>query len=255
MEMLHSHYHRNKFHRLLVPLSVIVCCSAACLCAVLICNSFNDKLVVQRNLLYREEQDELLLSTDGKPLTGFKDMYQEDSRTASQRILDNLQSGYVSEFSDTNAAFEIGDLYVWNITPKFSRVFFDLDLPYDVIDFEILFSYDTGESAGAVIHAIPSGYTMRSSVALPKGARKIRVHSFTFKRGTIHTGELVYVNDSKQFSKQSNNTIQFNCTKTRYLVCSDTNVILDDVIISGKGTFVTANGVAKMLEVEVMNDT
>ena len=49
----------------------------------------------------------------------------------------------------------------------------------------------------------------------------------------------------------SNNTIWFNDKPGYYFITSEYDKILDEVHLSGKGSFVTANGFYKIIRVEV----
>lgn len=173
-------------------------------------------------------------------------------------MLESLQNDVHLQESDTEPeGFDVGTLSITSIEPKYDKLIMTLLSSVSVKNLQMIFEYDTGDTEKAKVVYVPSGYRIQFSISLPTDAKRIRLHNFTSEKADytfVKTSEVFteITNQSSIKAKRlSNNTIWFNDKPGYYFITSDYDKILDEVYLSGKGSFVTANGFCKIIHVEV----
>lgn len=153
--------------------------------------------------------------------------------------------------------FDVGTLSITSIEPKYDKLIMTLLSSVSVKNLQMIFEYDTGDIEKAKVVYVPSGYRIQFSISLPTDAKRIRLRNFTSEKADytfVKTSEVFteLTNQSSIKAKRlSNNTIWFNDKPGYYFITSEYDKVLDEVYLSGKGSFVTANGFCKIIRVEV----
>lgn len=216
----------------------------------------SNKLEVTHYLLSSEQK--YTIDATKKSLTDFTDLYPKDTRSDAQKLLESLQNDVHLQESDTEPeGFDVGTLSITSIEPKYDKLIMTLLSSVSVKNLQMIFEYDTGDTEKAKVVYVPSGYRIQFSISLPTDAKRIRLHNFTSEKADytfVKTSEVFteLTNQSSIKAKRlSNNTIWFNDKPGYYFITSDYDKILDEVYLSGKGSFVTANGFCKIIRVEV----
>lgn len=216
----------------------------------------SNKLEVTHYLLSSEQK--YTIDATKKSLTDFTDLYPKDTRSDAQKLLESLQNDVHLQESDTEPkGFDVGTLSITSIEPKYDKLIMTLLSSVSVKNLQMIFEYDTGDIEKAKVVYVPSGYRIQFSISLPTDAKRIRLHNFTSEKADytfVKTSEVFteITNQSSIKAKRlSNNTIWFNDKPGYYFITSDYDKILDEVYLSGKGSFVTANGFCKIIRVEV----
>ena len=216
----------------------------------------SNKLEVTHYLLSSEQK--YTIDATKKSLTDFTDLYPKDTRSDAQKLLESLQNDVHLQESDTEPeGFDVGTLSITSIEPKYDKLIMTLLSSVSVKNLQMIFEYDTGDIEKAKVVYVPSGYRIQFSISLPTDAKRIRLHNFTSEKADytfVKTSEVFteITNQSSIKAKRlSNNTIWFNDKPGYYFITSDYDKILDEVYLSGKGSFVTANGFCKIMHVEV----
>lgn len=216
----------------------------------------SNKLEVTHYLLSSEQK--YTIDATKKSLTDFTDLYPKDTRSDAQKLLESLQNDVHLQESDTEPeGFDVGTLSITSIETKYDKLIMTLLSSVSVKNLQMIFEYDTGDIEKAKVVYVPSGYRIQFSISLPTDAKRIRLHNFTSEKADytfVKTSEVFteITNQSSIKAKRlSNNTIWFNDKPGYYFITSDYDKILDEVYLSGKGSFVTANGFCKIIRVEV----
>lgn len=216
----------------------------------------SNKLEVTHYLLSSEQK--YTIDATKKSLTDFTDLYPKDTLSDAQKLLESLQNDVHLQESDTEPeGFDVGTLSITSIEPKYDKLIMTLLSSVSVKNLQMIFEYDTGDTEKAKVVYVPSGYRIQFSISLPTDAKRIRLHNFTSEKADytfVKTSEVFteITNQSSIKAKRlSNNTIWFNDKPGYYFITSDYDKILDEVYLSGKGSFVTANGFCKIIRVEV----
>ena len=153
--------------------------------------------------------------------------------------------------------FDVGTLSITSIEPKYDKLIMTLLSSVSVKNLQMIFEYDTGDIEKAKVIYVPSGYRIQFCIGLPTNAKRIRLRNFTSEKADytfVKTAEVFteITNQSSIKAKRlSNNTLWFNDKPGYYFITSEYDKILDEVHLSGKGSFVTANGFYKIIRVEV----
>lgn len=190
--------------------------------------------------------------------TDFTDLYPKNTRSDAQKLLESLQNDVHLQESDVEPeGFDVGTLSITSIEPKYDKLIMTLLSSVSVKNLQMIFEYDTGDIEKAKVVYVPSGYRIQFSISLPTDAKRIRLRNFTSEKADytfVKTSEVFteITNQSSIKAKRlSNNTIWFNDKPGYYFITSEYDKVLDEVYLSGKGSFVTANGFCKIIRVEV----
>lgn len=216
----------------------------------------SNKLEVTHYLLSSEQK--YTIDATKKSLTDFTDLYPKDTRSDAQKLLESLQNYVHLQESDVEPeGFDVGTLSITSIEPKYDKLIMTLLSSVSVKNLQMIFEYDTGDIEKAKVVYVPSGYRIQFSISLPTDAKRIRLRNFTSEKADytfVKTSEVFtkITNQSSIKAKRlSNNTIWFNDKPGYYFITSEYDKVLDEVYLSGKGSFVTANGFCKIIRVEV----
>lgn len=216
----------------------------------------SNKLEVTHYLLSSEQK--YTIDATKKSLTDFTDLYPKDTRSDAQKLLESLQNDvHLQEFDTEPEGFDVGTLSITSIEPKYDKLIMTLLSSVSVKNLQMIFEYDTGDTEKAKVVCVPSGYRIQFSISLPTDAKRIRLRNFTSEKADytfVKTSEVFteLTNQSSIKAKRlSNNTIWFNDKPGYYFITSEYDKVLDEVYLSGKGSFVTANGFCKIIRVEV----
>lgn len=216
----------------------------------------SNKLEVTHYLLSSEQK--YTIDATKKSLTDFTDLYPKDTRSDAQKLLESLQNDVHLQESDVEPeGFDVGTLLITSIEPKYDKLIMTLLSSVSVKNLQMIFEYDTGDIEKAKVVYVPSGYRIQFSISLPTDAKRIRLCNFTSEKADytfVKTSEVFteITNQSSIKAKRlSNNTIWFNDKPGYYFITSEYDKVLDEVYLSGKGSFVTANGFCKIIRVEV----
>lgn len=216
----------------------------------------SNKLEVTHYLLSSEQK--YTIDATKKSLTDFTDLYPKDTRSDAQKLLESLQNDVHLQESDVEPeGFDVGTLSITSIEPKYDKLIMTLLSSVSVKNLQMIFEYDTGDIEKAKVVYVPSGYRIQFSISLPTDAKRIRLRNFTSEKADytfVKTSEVFteIANQSSIKAKRlSNNTIWFNDKPGYYFITSEYDKVLDEVYLSGKGSFVTANGFCKIIRVEV----
>lgn len=216
----------------------------------------SNKLEVTHYLLSSEQK--YTIDATKKSLTDFTDLYPKDTRSDAQKLLESLQNDVHLQESDVEPeGFDVGTLSITSIEPKYDKLIMTLLSSVSVKNLQMIFEYDTGDIEKAKVVYVPSGYRIQFSISLPTDAKRIRLRNFTSEKADytfVKTSEVFteITNQSSIKAKRlSNNTIWFNDKPGYYFITSEYDKVLDEVYLSGKGSFVTANGFCKIIRVEV----
>lgn len=216
----------------------------------------SNKLEVTHYLLSSEQK--YTIDATKKSLTDFTDLYPKDTRSDAQKLLESLQNDvHLQEPDMEPEGFDVGTLSITSIEPKYDKLIMTLLSSVSVKNLQMIFEYDTGDIEKAKVVYVPSGYRIQFSISLPTDAKRIRLRNFTSEKADytfVKTSEVFteITNQSSIKAKRlSNNTIWFNDKPGYYFITSEYDKILDEVYLSGKGSFVTANGFCKIIRVEV----
>lgn len=216
----------------------------------------SDKLEVTHYLLNSEQK--YTIDATKKSLTDFTNLYPKDTRSGAQKLLESLQNDvHLQESEMKPEGFDVGTLSITSIEPKYDKLIMTLLSSVSVKNLQMIFEYDTGDIEKAKVIYVPSGYRIQFCIGLPTNAKRIRLRNFTSEKADytfVKTSEVFteITNQSSIKAKRlSNNTIWFNDKPGYYFITSEYDKILDEVHLSGKGSFVTANGFCKIIRVEV----
>ena len=216
----------------------------------------SNKLEVTHYLLSSEQK--YTIDETKKSLTDFTDLYPKDTRSDAQKLLESLQNDvHLQEPNMEPEGFDVGTLSITSIEPKYDKLIMTLLSSVSVKNLQMIFEYDTGDIEKAKVVYVPSGYRIQFSISLPTDAKRIRLRNFTSEKADytfVKTSEVFteLTNQSSIKAKRlSNNTIWFNDKPGYYFITSEYDKVLDEVYLSGKGSFVTANGFCKIIRVEV----
>lgn len=216
----------------------------------------SNKLEVTHYLLSSEQK--YTIDATKKSLTDFTDLYPKDTRSDAQKLLESLQNDvHLQEPNMEPEGFDVGTLSITSIEPKYDKLTMTLLSSVSVKNLQMIFEYDTGDIEKAKVVYVPSGYRIQFSISLPTDAKRIRLRNFTSEKADytfVKTSEVFteLTNQSSIKAKRlSNNTIWFNDKPGYYFITSEYDKVLDEVYLSGKGSFVTANGFCKIIRVEV----
>ena len=216
----------------------------------------SNKLEVTHYLLSSEQK--YTIDATKKSLTDFTDLYPKDTRSDAQKLLESLQNDvHLQEPNMEPEGFDVGTLSITSIEPKYDKLIMTLLSSVSVKNLQMIFEYDTGDIEKAKVVYVPSGYRIQFSISLPTDAKRIRLRNFTSEKADytfVKTSEVFteLTNQSSIKTKRlSNNTIWFNDKPGYYFITSEYDKVLDEVYLSGKGSFVTANGFCKIIRVEV----
>lgn len=216
----------------------------------------SNKLEVTHYLLSSEQK--YTIDATKKSLTDFTDLYPKDTRSDAQKLLESLQNDVHLQESDVEPeGFDVGTLSITSIEPKYDKLIMTLLSSVSDKNLQMIFEYDTGDIEKAKVVYVPSGYRIQFSISLPTDAKRIRLRNFTSEKADytfVKTSEVFteITNQSSIKAKRlSNNTIWFNDKPGYYFITSEYDKVLDEVYLSGKGSFVTANGFCKIIRVEV----
>lgn len=216
----------------------------------------SNKLEVTHYLLSSEQK--YTIDATKKSLTDFTDLYPKDTRSDAQKLLESLQNDvHLQEPNMEPEGFDVGTLSITSIEPKYDKLIITLLSSVSVKNLQMIFEYDTGDIEKAKVVYVPSGYRIQFSISLPTDAKRIRLRNFTSEKADytfVKTSEVFteLTNQSSIKAKRlSNNTIWFNDKPGYYFITSEYGKVLDEVYLSGKGSFVTANGFCKIIRVEV----
>lgn len=216
----------------------------------------SNKLEVTHYLLSSEQK--YTIDATKKSLTDFTDLYPKDTRSDAQKLLESLQNDvHLQEPNMEPEGFDVGTLSITSIEPKYDKLIMTLLSSVSVKNLQMIFEYDTDDIEKAKVVYVPSGYRIQFSISLPTDAKRIRLRNFTSEKADytfVKTSEVFteLTNQSSIKAKRlSNNTIWFNDKPGYYFITSEYDKVLDEVYLSGKGSFVTANGFCKIIRVEV----
>lgn len=216
----------------------------------------SNKLEVTHYLLSSEQK--YTIDVTKKSLTDFTDLYPKDTRSDAQKLLESLQNDvHLQEPNMEPEGFDVGTLSITSIEPKYDKLIMTLLSSVSVKNLQMIFEYDTGDIEKAKVVYVPSGYRIQFSISLPTDAKRIRLRNFTSEKAdyTFVKTSVVFTELTNQSSikakRLSNNTIWFNDKPGYYFITSEYDKVLDEVYLSGKGSFVTANGFCKIIRVEV----
>ena len=216
----------------------------------------SNKLEVTHYLLSSEQK--YTIDATKKSLTDFTDLYPKDTRSDAQKLLESLQNDvHLQEPNMEPEGFDVGTLSITSIEPKYDKLIMTLLSSVSVKNLQMIFEYDTGDIEKAKVVYVPSGYRIQFSISLPTDAKRIILRNFTSEKADytfVKTSEVFkeLTNQSSIKAKRlSNNTIWFNDKPGYYFITSEYDKVLDEVYLSGKGSFVTANGFCKIIRVEV----